>query len=162
MKILTLWQPWASLIALGLKEYETRSWGTSYRGELAIHAAKRKMDMDAKLTWSNAISLAQEAGKDVSRLPYLEDIPLGEIVAVVNLTDCLRMVDNPSLKSRSTILIEDQSYLELEVGFWTLEEGDRYAWKLENIRPLHSPIPYKGSQGLKDIDPDYLQLIEQN
>lgn len=41
MKALTLWQPWASLIALGVKTIETRGWSTNYRGPLAIHAAKR-------------------------------------------------------------------------------------------------------------------------
>lgn len=39
MKALTLHQPWASLIAVGAKKIETRSWSTSYRGPLAIHAA---------------------------------------------------------------------------------------------------------------------------
>ena len=38
MKALTLWQPWASLIAWGEKRYETRSYGISHRGTLAIHA----------------------------------------------------------------------------------------------------------------------------
>lgn len=42
MKALTLWQPWASLVALGVKTIETRSWSTSYRGPLAIHAAKKR------------------------------------------------------------------------------------------------------------------------
>src|SRR3954451_22243677 len=37
---LTLTQPWATLVAIGAKQIETRSWGTSYRGWLAIHAAK--------------------------------------------------------------------------------------------------------------------------
>ena len=41
MKALSLWQPWASLVALRVKTIETRSWSTSYRGPLAIHAAKR-------------------------------------------------------------------------------------------------------------------------
>lgn len=41
MKTLTLWQPWASLIALGMKRIETRPWTTKYRGPLAIHAGKR-------------------------------------------------------------------------------------------------------------------------
>lgn len=41
MKALTLWQPWATLVALGVKTIETRSWSTSYRGPLAIHAAKK-------------------------------------------------------------------------------------------------------------------------
>lgn len=40
MRAISLWQPWASAIALGSKRIETRSWSTSYRGPLAIHAAK--------------------------------------------------------------------------------------------------------------------------
>lgn len=40
IKAITLWQPWALLMALKEKEYETRSWMTTYRGPLAIHAAK--------------------------------------------------------------------------------------------------------------------------
>ena len=46
MKALTLWQPWASLIAVGAKTIETRSWSTKYRGPLAIHAAKRRPDTE--------------------------------------------------------------------------------------------------------------------
>jgi hypothetical protein len=38
-KIITLWQPWATLISLKVKNYETRGWSTSYQGELVIHAA---------------------------------------------------------------------------------------------------------------------------
>lgn len=41
MKVPSLWQPWASAIALGLKTWETRGWATSYRGLIAIHAAKQ-------------------------------------------------------------------------------------------------------------------------
>src|ERR1700694_3122793 len=52
MKALSLWQPWASLIAMGLKEFETRHWATSYRGPLVIHAAKRPLEAD---TLSDAI-----------------------------------------------------------------------------------------------------------
>lgn len=43
MKAISLWQPWATLIATGAKQIETRSWATSYRGPIAIHAAKRKV-----------------------------------------------------------------------------------------------------------------------
>ncbi|MFV0399180.1 MAG: ASCH domain-containing protein [Oscillospiraceae bacterium] len=45
MKAITIWQPWASLLACGAKKYETRSWVTSYRGPIAIHAAARKCDI---------------------------------------------------------------------------------------------------------------------
>jgi len=40
MKAISLWEPWATAIAIGAKKIETRSWATSYRGPLAIHAAK--------------------------------------------------------------------------------------------------------------------------
>ena len=40
MKALSITQPWATLIAIGAKTIETRSWSTLYRGDLAIHAAK--------------------------------------------------------------------------------------------------------------------------
>ena len=38
MKIITLKQPWASLVAYGIKKYEFRTWKTNYRGKLLIHA----------------------------------------------------------------------------------------------------------------------------
>jgi hypothetical protein len=41
VKVLTLHQPWASLIAVGVKTIETRSWSTQYRGPLAIHAGAK-------------------------------------------------------------------------------------------------------------------------
>lgn len=41
MKVLTVRQPWASQIVAGLKREEFRSWSTSYRGIVAIHASKR-------------------------------------------------------------------------------------------------------------------------
>lgn len=37
MKAITILQPWASLIACGKKQIETRSWATKYRGPIAIH-----------------------------------------------------------------------------------------------------------------------------
>ena len=40
MKAITIKQPFASLIAAGLKEYEFRTWKTKYRGEILIHAGK--------------------------------------------------------------------------------------------------------------------------
>ena len=40
MKVITLKEPWASLVVNGYKTYEFRSWKTSYRGKILIHAAK--------------------------------------------------------------------------------------------------------------------------
>lgn len=42
MKALTLHQPWATLVAVGAKQVETRGWATRYRGPIAIHAGHRR------------------------------------------------------------------------------------------------------------------------
>lgn len=61
MKALTLWQPWASLVALGAKRIETRSWSTTYRGPLAIHAAARKPEVPNEDGWIGAYNLGRWA-----------------------------------------------------------------------------------------------------
>lgn len=68
LKVLTVRQPFATRIALGRKRYETRSWWTSYRGELAIHAGQAKDHVPAA---------------DVPGLVF------GAVVAVVELVDCV-------------------------------------------------------------------------
>ncbi len=161
VRVITLWQPWASLIALGLKQYETRRWGTNYRGKLAIHAAKRPfvtedglktLCKDAYRAWMQALELAYESGviNDQSRLPFSHQLPLGSILAISDLVDCREMVDvasrnchlHPVLQIDSSI----QTPLEKAVGDWA---ELRYAWKLENVVAVQDPIPLKGGQGLR-------------
>jgi hypothetical protein len=117
---ITLHQPWASLIAAGKKHYETRNWATNYRGSIAIHAAK-KLHEDESL-----ISLLE--------IPASE-IPLGAVVAIAELTDCILIDEEFILK---------QSSFEQYLGLW---EVGRYAWKLENVRAIE-PIAATGKQGL--------------
>lgn len=52
MKAISLWQPWATLISTGDKTWETRSWATTYRGPLAIHAAKKFGPLERLLAFS--------------------------------------------------------------------------------------------------------------
>lgn len=73
MKALSLWQPWASLIADGRKKIETRYWQLLYRGPLAIHAAK-KVDKEA----------CEYFGYDTDK------IPSGAVVCIVNVDGCVR------------------------------------------------------------------------
>ncbi|MEP0872448.1 ASCH domain-containing protein [Trichocoleus desertorum AS-A10] len=160
MRILTLWQPWASLIALNLKRYETRSWGTDYRGKLAIHAAKRPIVRDEL----QAIAYAMGGcGCSMTEFAHFEqaveqDLPLGAIVAIADLTDCPVMrLHHP--QAIAGIEIEAQSPLEQSVGLW---ESGRYAWKLENVIALPEPIPFRGGQGLRVLsDETVLQAIAQ-
>jgi len=74
IKAISLWQPWASLVANGLKLYETRGWPTKYRGVLAIHAAKRPLCKQGKSLISHlnrAFNLSIDGDK----------LPLGAIVS---------------------------------------------------------------------------------
>lgn len=139
MKAITLHQPWASLIAQGYKQYETRSWTTNYRGLLLIHAGKRPMDDTGELL-CHVIKRSAVGGKlfmsDTLTGYRKEDYPLGCIVAVCQLADCIRM---------DWEFISQQTGVERVVGWW---ETGRFAWELKDIKALPTPIPAIGKQGL--------------
>jgi len=76
MKVITIKQPWATLIAEGYKEYEFRTWKTKYRGEILIHAG---------------IGIDKNA---IDRFKHLKlEYPSGKIIAKAIITDCVK-VDN--------------------------------------------------------------------
>lgn len=125
---LTLWQPWAWLIAEGLKEFETRGWATKYRGPLAIHAAARK----PKLWDANSTIMAALSGRKRS----LVNLERGCIVCVVDLVDCIPAAD----------VANSRHSWDAELAYGDFAPG-RHAWKLANVRKFPA-IPAKGSQGL--------------
>jgi hypothetical protein len=142
MKIITLWQPWASLVAIGLKVHETRSWSTTYRGPLAIHAAKRPVD-GVGLGLLDFLELcAYEEGRHIE-LPCAPFV-YGSIVAVVDLVSV-----GPSYTTAPT------HSLDLVSGDWG---HGRFAWELENVRRCE--VPWKGAQGLRTLPEEALALIE--
>src|SRR6266496_247116 len=90
MKAISLWQPWATLMALNFKKVETRIWETKYRGPLAIHAAQR-----VPFTFLGASryslefqqELASVLGCRLEQLPaVVNDMPRGAVLCIVNLT----------------------------------------------------------------------------
>src|SRR6476646_5512325 len=115
MKAITLWQPWASLIAWGEKQYETRSWYTAYRGPLAIHAGK--MDDTVELLECN--SFYREAF-DRAGVSYELRLPAGCVLCIVDLID---VVETESLKGKIS---------QAEENFGDYSSG-RFAWKLSNV-----------------------------
>ena len=133
-KAISLHQPWAELIAMGFKHYETRSWSTNYRGKLVICSAKK----NTKQQQLNYESLASILGIDLTLHPW-DSLPLGMAIALVNLTDCIKMTDE---------FIEAQSEHEQLCGHW---EPGRFAWKLDDISPISPPISIKGQQGLWNV-----------
>jgi hypothetical protein len=117
MKTITIKQPWASLIRDGYKEYEFRTWKTSYRGEIYIHAGK---------------GIDKEA---ITRINKNISYPAGYIIVKATLTDCI-LVDD---KLKQELLQKDEKvYHNLLKSNKTL-----YAFHLENIKKI-KPIPAKG------------------
>lgn len=150
IKIITLWQPWASLIAEGHKQYETRSWSTDYRGKLAIHAAKRPLSMT---DWETAKYNLLAINVDL-KLPKYEELSFGCIVAIADLVSCQRMTNAPH-PAQSEIGIHQQTELEIAVGDWAV---NRFAWGLENIAKI-SPLPYTGAQGLRNLPESVIEQV---
>lgn len=77
MKVITLKQPYATLVAEGVKKYEFRTWKTNYRGDILIHAGK------------SVDKVAMEKYKD-----YGFDFPLGCIIAKAKISNCVFIDDN--------------------------------------------------------------------
>lgn len=144
MKAISLWQPWATAIAVGLKKYETRSWNAWHRGPVAIHAAKRPVNFNEfydcdEPVWAELFL----------RCPA-NDMPLGCLVAVANLSAVFQTDPERG--------IPGFPLLPSEMALGNYEFG-RFAWQLDDVRPLLNPIPWKGSQGFFDI-PDEVLLQE--
>lgn len=122
MKVITIKQPYATLIAEGLKEYEFRTWNTKYRGEILIHAG---LGVDKKA---------------LKRFQHLNlDYPSGCIIAKVNLTDSIYVDDN----------FINAVYPKNPLVYKNIKNKDwkGYAFKLENIRKV-KPITIKGKLSL--------------
>ena len=126
MKAITIWQPYAQAIALGLKQYETRSWVTHHRGPIAIHASMRPMSPDAR-------HLAAMYGMG-------DNLERGAIIAICELVDCIPMTPE---------FIAAQPKSEIDFGDWRV---GRYAWQLRVVRVLDTPKPVCGRQGLWNWD----------
>ncbi len=127
MKVITIKQPWATLIAEGIKEYEFRTWNTKYRGDILIHAGK---SIDKK---------ALERFKD-----YHLEYPTGCIIAKAKLTDSI-YVDEKFVKE-----VVHKNPLVYK-GLIEKNDWDGYGFKLEEVKKIN-PIYLNGKLSLGDYD----------
>jgi hypothetical protein len=174
MKAITLYQPWATLVAMGKKRIETRSWSTNYRGSLAIHAGQNMK----YITGANSI-IGQEPFRaalldDKYGYPTFPDFSLGVIVATCELIGYLYIPPARAqyISSRGNELYRFECYLneqvepgkgdlvidippiEPERSFGDYSPG-RYAWILINIRDIAGRcIHARGGLGLWDLPVD--------
>lgn len=124
MKVITLKQPWATLVAEGIKKYEFRSWKYNYRGEILIHAG---------------------AGIDKDAMKKLESLhleyPQKKIIAKVTIEDCIELNDeiNKKICSSNPMVYGNKN-----------REG--YAWKLGNVEKININETIPGKQGIWNYD----------
>lgn len=126
MKVLSLTEPYATLIRLGKKKIETRSFKTNYRGELYIHASSTKIPKE----WKN--------NKELMNLVKDSVLNFGYIILKCKLVDCVYMDEEFLDKIK-------KDKLEYLVGDY---KPGRYAWILDDIQVLDRPIFAKGKLGI--------------
>jgi hypothetical protein len=137
IKALSIGQPWASLVAIGAKELETRGWSTAYRGPLAIHASKTfPAQAREECLLEPFVSSLEWAGLGP------ETLPRGEVVAIGWLEDCL---DARTARK----LIKHGVFRRRELAFGDFKPG-RFVLVLKRMRVLPKPIPATGKLGLWD------------
>jgi len=139
---LTMSDPWGTLVALGAKQIETRSWPTPHRGPLAIHIAKT-LPLEAQACCDEPLfRQALEAGgyrrkHGIAHNPW--GLPLGQVVAVVCLDEVQRIT--PAFQVE-----------EPEQSFGLFTSG-RYAWLFSEVYRLAVPLPVRGSLGVWEWHP---------
>ncbi len=130
-KGLTLYQPWAILTVLGEKRVETRSWRTSYRGPIAIHASRRFPTYARTLAETDPYYVTALGKYPVDR------VALGDIIGTVVLVGIQRTQD---------VMVGAK---EKAFGDY---EPDRWAWLLSDPVLFDEPMPWKGALGLWRIE----------
>ncbi len=163
MKAITLTQPYASLVALGAKRIETRSWPTKYRGPLAIHAGAglgpvggkaglralvERQPFNRVLCDVGTNGMIDWWGKNV-----VDELPRGAIVAICEVRDVAR-IETWEDEEWSGLVLNFGSRMDYapeedspERAFGDYSPG-RYAWLLADVKPLATPIPARGALGL--------------
>lgn len=141
MKALTICQPYPALILLPVtdprhKRVENRNWPTRYRGELYIHAGKSRAWLDV------------EDGIDLESEMRVDSMIFGAVVATADLIDCLHIDAIRACK-------HDHKYPWIREHRHT---NGSWCWVLDNVKRI-GPYPWRGAQGLFDIDPAELTRV---
>lgn len=131
IKVLSITEPYATLIKENKKTIETRSWKTSYRGELYIHASSTKVPKQYK--------------ENIELMNLVDDkeYNFGKIICKCELVDCIYMTKD------FVNDMKENNYQEYICGVY---EVGRYAWILKNIKILEIPITAQGHLGIWDYE----------
>jgi hypothetical protein len=141
IRAVPVWQPWASLVAIGAKKIETRlgpAPSTIVGERVAIHACltQREMWRVRDAPFAEALMEAVEAGT----LAEVDGrLPFGFLLATAVVAGSERMTNE------SCEAMYNENPVEHAFGWWV---PGHYAWHLEDVRRLPAPVPFKGKQGI--------------
>jgi len=139
MKAISLLQPCASLVIIGAKKYETRSWNTFHRGRILIHASAKKDPIGMNL------ALVPPFDKYIKGIQGFYRLPFGAIIGECMIESTVRKED-----IRGKLSVEEISFGDYSTG--------RMAWRLTNPISYRSTILYKGSLSIWDFPDELLNI----
>ena len=142
MYALSLLQPWASLVVMGAKTIETRSWSTKHRGTLLIHASQGK---------AGEIFAADPLFKKF--ISDFKTLPFGAIIGSVTLQKILRTEDfDLTDAAMNAVTLEEKAFGDYTSG--------RYGWLLVDPVKFVNPVPARGMPGLWKCSHGIKKLVE--
>jgi len=143
MKAISVKQPFAALIAAGIKQFETRKWKTAYRGPLLVHASLALHPLFVEYDFATeTLELDNFSTKRWYTVNKHLMARSGEMMCVVDLVDVQPFEDDKS--------VEDLACCDWYGG---------YVWKLENPK-LTFPIPLKGKLGIFDVPDELIKYVK--
>ena len=132
MKLLTVKQPWASLICLGIKDVENRTWSMeSLIGErILIMSSKKDVDLaQTNEKWAKEYLRLVSNGK----VPCLKDLPKGKIIGYVDISSIEKHSDS--------LWAADETHLK-----YVLKNPHIFKTPLEGVHGQPRPINYEMSR----------------
>ena len=134
MKTLTIHPVWAWAIIAGHKRVENRTWATSHRGPLAIHAGT---------SWFSDAEAREKLAAIGVEVP--DEVPGGQIIGTVDLVACVK--HDPEDRQQTLGDVKPAAGLAVD----PLATGP-VCWILENPKPITRPVTIRGHLGLWDAD----------
>lgn len=137
MKAITIHQPFAELIARGIKTIETRPWKTLHRGPIAIHAGAKSFRQVDELYWGTALQGAPYQAMAILAAKFgmsSGSYKRGSVIAIAELVG-IEPIFRDACPSKA-----NRDFGDFTPGRW--------AWHLDNVRRLKQPVPARGKQGL--------------
>jgi activating signal cointegrator 1 len=176
MKAISLWQPWASLIACGAKPYETRHWAPPAEligHRIAIHAAKKvgpenrefAQDLMYGQHGDDGFALAEKLSGTMKGIPDdlmgifgMAAMPVGCVVCTATLDAAFQLGEKAEGTARPAAEVVRRIVSRPMPDCFTVRYDDfgdyapgRWAWLLRDVRVLLPTGSTIGRQGFFDI-----------